>query len=184
MAHFGRGGIFKILMDVLATLLAPLAMPMLLGLFLRRVPIAAPYVSIAVGFCVSFSIFFAPMVSDATPWPFQYQVGAIIAVSAIAFLLVRALRQPDTAMLEREAEFFSRRDRPVDFAAEIGMANDDRQLRIVGLFGATIGLAILLLLIPASSAGHAGEIVAVSLSTFAISGLMLWAGRKHLPTYE
>jgi len=181
MAHFGRGGIFKILIDVLATLLAPIAMPMLLGLFLRRVPIAAPYVSIAVGFCVSFSIFFAPMVSNANPWPFQYQVGAIIAVSAIAFLLVCALRQPDAAMLEREKEFFSRRDRPVDFVTEIGVANDDRQLRLVGVFGISIGIAILLLLIPASSAGHTGEIFAVSLSTLAISGLMIWSGFKLRP---
>ncbi|MFA5265128.1 MAG: hypothetical protein WC378_15000 [Opitutaceae bacterium] len=178
MAHFGRGGIFKILMDVLATLLAPLAMPMFLGLFLRRVPIAAPYISIAVGFFISFAIFFAPMVSDVSPWSFQCQVGTIIAVSTIVFMLVRALVKPDTAMLERETEFFSRRDRPVDFAAEIGVANDDRQLRIVGVFGICIGLAILLLLIPASSAGHAGEILAVSLSTLVISILMIWSGFK------
>jgi hypothetical protein len=87
-------------------------------------------------------------------------------------------------MLERETVFFSRRDRPVDFAAEIGEGNDGRQLRIVGLFGAAIGVAILLLLIPASSAGHAAEITAVALSTLAVSGLMIWSGRKLLPKNE
>ena len=183
MAQFGRGGIFKILMDVMATVGAPLAMPMLLGLFLRRVPVAAPFVAIAAGFCVSLSIYLAPLVSDVKPWSFQYQMGAVVVVSVISFLLVRALHRPDAAMLERETVFFARRDRPVDFAAEIGEGNDGRQLRIVGLFGAAIGAAILLLLIPASSAGHAMEIAAVALSTLAVSGLMIWAGRRLLPKH-
>ncbi len=178
MARYGRGGIFKILMDVMATIGAPLAMPMLLGLFLRRVPLVAPYASIAAGFGVSLSIYLAPLVSTARPWAFQYQVAAVVAVSVITFLLVRAWRRPDAAMLEREAEFFARRDRPVDFAVEIGESNDGRQLRIVGVFGVTIGLAILLLLLPASSLGHAREICAVALATLGISGLMIWAGRK------
>ena len=184
MARFGRGGIFKILMDVMATIGAPLAMPMLLGLFLHRVPVVAPYASIAAGFCVSLSIYLAPLVSDVKPWAFQAQVAAVIAVSTITFMLVRALRRPDAVMLERETEFFARRDRPVDFAAEIGAGNDGRQLRIVGVFGTTIGLAILLLLIPASSAGHAREIWAVALSTLGISSLMIWAGRKLQSTTE
>ena len=184
MARFGRGGIFKILMDIMATIGAPLATPMMLGLFLRRVPVAAPYASIVAGFCVSLSIYLAPLVSAAKPWGFPAQMGAVVAVSAITFLLVRALRRPDAAMEEREAEFFSRRNRPVDFVAEIGVANDGSQLRIVGVFGATIGLAILLLLIPASSAGHAAEIIAVALSTLTIAGLMIWSGRKLLPKKE
>ena len=184
MARFGRGGIFKILMDVMATVGAPLALPMLLGLFLRRVPVAAPFVAIAAGFGVSLSIYLAPLVSNVKPWSFQSQMGAVVVVSVISFLLVRALRRPDPVMLERETVFFSRRDRPVDFAAEIGEGNDGRQLRVVGLFGAAIGAAILLLLIPASSAGHGAEVTAVALSTLTVSGLMIWAGRQRLPKNE
>ena len=178
MARFGRGGIFKILMDVMATLGAPVALPMMLGLFLRRVPVEAPYAAIGAGFCVSLSIYLAPLVSDAKAWAFPAQMGAVAAVSLSTFLLVRAFRRPDAAMEAREKEFFARRDRPVDFTAEIGEGNDGRQLRIIGVFGAAIGLAILLLLIPASSAGHAGEISAVAFSTFAIGVLMLWSGRR------
>jgi hypothetical protein len=181
MARFGRGGIFKILMDIMATIGAPLATPMMLGLFLRRVPLAAPYASIVAGFGVSLSIYLAPLVSAVKPWGFPSQMGAVVAVSAITFLLVRALRRPDAATEEREAEFFSRRNRPVDFVAEIGAANDGSQLRIVGVFGAAIGTAILLLLIPASSAGHAAEIIAVALSTLTIGGLMIRAGRRPRP---
>jgi Na+/proline symporter len=177
MARYGRGGVFNILMDVMATIAAPIAVPMVLGLFLRRVPPAAPFVSIGAGLCVSIPIYLAPLVLGTTPWPFQSQVGTVVAVSLGSFLAVRAFFRPDEAALAREREFFSRRNRPVDFAAEIGPANDGRQLRIVGAFGTALGLAILLLLLPASSAGHAGKICAVATSTFSIGGLMIWVGR-------
>ena len=176
MARFGRGGIFNILIDVMATLAAPLAVPLVLGLFMRGVPAAAPFASIAAGFSVSLSIYLAPLFLGSMPWVFQNQVGAVVAVSLCSFLLVRALVTPDEATLAREREYFSRRDRPVDFTAETGEGNDGRQLRIVGSFGAVLGLAILLLLFPASSAGHAGNICEVAFSTFAIGALMLWLG--------
>jgi len=178
MARFGRGGVFSILIDVMATIAAPISVPLVLGLVLRRVPVAAPFASIGTGFAVSLSIFLAPRLFGAHPWLFQSQVGAVIGVSLVTFLVVRALCPPDDTALAREQEFFSRRDRPVDFAAEIGEGNDHRQLRIIGAFGAALGLAVLLLLIPASSAGHAGQILAVALSTFALGSLMLWLGRN------
>lgn len=178
MANFGRTGIFNILIDVMATIAAPISVPLVLGLFLRRVPLAAPFISIGAGFCVSLSIYLAPLLLGTKPWAFQHQVGAVITVSLVTFLVVRALRSPDEATLAMEQTFFSRRDRPVDFAAEIGEANDNHQLRIVGAFGAALGLAVLLLLIPASSEGHAGKICAVALSTMALGGLMIWLGRK------
>ncbi|HVU22741.1 MAG TPA: hypothetical protein VHE13_01370 [Opitutus sp.] len=178
MASLGRGGIFKILMDVMATIGAPLTTPLMLGLFVRRVPSAAPYVSIVAGFLVSFSIYLAPLVSGAQPWAFHQQVGAVVAVSAASFLLVCRLRRPDAAALEREREFFTRRNRPVDFAAEIGAPNDGRQLRIVGAFGMTIGTGVLLLLLPASSRGHAGAIIAIAGATFGLGAAMAWVGRR------
>lgn len=178
MARYGRGGIFNILIDVMATLAAPLSVPLVLGLFVRRVPTAAPLLSIIVGFAVSLTIYLAPLVTAAKPWLFQSQVGTVVAVSAATFLLVRALVAPDGDALAPEKEFFSRRDRPVDFAAEIGVGNDGRQLRIVGAFGIFLGLAVLLLLIPASSAGHAGIICAVAGFTASIGGLLAWLGAR------
>jgi SSS family solute:Na+ symporter len=178
MARYGRGGVFNILMSVLATVAPPIAVPMVLGLFLRRVPPAAPFAAIGVGFSFSLAIYLAPLLVDTPSWTFQSQVGSVMAVSLVTFLLVRALCPPDGEALAREQEFFSRRDRPVDFAAEIGEGNDGRQLRIIGTFGTALGLAILLLLIPASSAGHAGKICVVAISTFAIGGLMIWLGQR------
>jgi Na+/proline symporter len=178
MARFGRGGIFNILIDVMATVAAPLSVPLVLGLFLRRVPSAAPFVSLGAGLCVSLAIYLAPLLLGTTPWVFQSQVGTVMAVSLASFLAVRALAKPSDEALAREREFFSRRDRPVDFAAEIGEGNDGRQLRVVGAFGTVLGLAIFLLLIPASSAGHAGKICTVALFTFCIGAMMAWLGAR------
>lgn len=179
MAHFGRGGIFKILMDVMATIGAPLTVPLMLGLFVKRVPSLTPYLSIVAGFAVSLSVYLAPILFGAQPWVFHQQVGAVMTVSAATFFLSRAWLRWDSAAEVREREFFQRRDRPVNFAAEIGAPSDGRQLRIVGLFGLTIGLGVLLLLIPTSSAGHAGKIIAVALSTLSIGSVLLWRSRKN-----
>lgn len=178
MARLGQGGVFKILVDVMGTIVPPLAVPMVLSLFLRRVPPAVPFAAIGVGLVVSLSIFLLPGLLHAAPWTFQAQVSVVGAVTALTFLAVRGRRPSDAATQAREHEFFSRRNRPVDFAAEIGRGNDGRQLRIVGAFGLVLGTAILLLLLPASSAGHAGKICAVALATLAIAGLMVWAGRR------
>jgi hypothetical protein len=131
-----------------------------------------------VGSGVSLSIFLAPLLSSARPWAFQSQVGAVAAVTLATFFLVRASCRADAATLAREQEFFSRRNRPVDFAAEIGSENDSSQLRIVGAFGLALGLAVFLLLLPASSAGHSGKICIVAFSTVAVGGLMFLAGRR------
>ena len=176
MARYGRGGIFNILLDAMATLGAPLSVPLVLGMFVRRVPSAATFASIAAGFCVSFSIYLAPIVGWARPWVFQSQVGAVVTAGAGTFFLVRAFVKMDGEAARREAEFFGRRDTPVDFAKEIGAGNDTRQLRVVGTFGLVLGLAVLLLLLPASSAGHGWMICAVSCFTSAIGGLLLWMG--------
>jgi len=176
MARYSQGGIFKLLVDVLGTILPPMTVPMVLGLFVRRVPAGAPFISMGAGLAVSLAIFVAPRLTGLEPWTFQAQVGMVVAVTAAVYLLVRALRRPDGAALEREREFFDRRDRPVDFAREVGEGNDARQLKIVGAFGAVLGLGILLLLLPASSAGHAGKIGTVAAITLGISGLMVWLG--------
>jgi uncharacterized sodium:solute symporter family permease YidK len=178
MANYGRGGIFKILMDVMATIGAPLATPLMLGLFVRRVPSITPYISIVAGFVVSLSIYLAPIVAGATPWVFHQQVGAVVTVSAATYFVGRMLLRMDTAAVEREKEFFGRRDRPVDFAAEIGASTDERQLRIIGWFGMAIGSSVLFLLIPASSAGHAGKIITVALVTFSIGSFLLWRSTR------
>lgn len=178
MAAFGQGGIFKILLDIMATIVPPVAVPMVLALFVRAVTPTVPFVSIGIGLAASLAIYLAPVLTGATPWPFHAQVGTVGAITFISFFATRAVSKPDPATLAREQEFFGRRNRPVDFAAEIGAANDGRQLTIVGSFGVILGTAILLLLLPKSSQGHVGKIVCVAGITFVIGALMRWSGRR------
>ena len=84
----------------------------------------------------------------------------------------------DAAAGEREREFFDRRDRPVDFSREIGVANDGSQFRIIGWFGVIMGASTLLLLLPESSTGHAGKIIAIALSTLGIGWVLLWRAAR------
>ena len=108
---------------------------------------------------------------------------SLYAAGTLAFFGARlAYRRDDADIATREAEFFSRRDRPVDFAVEIGRGNDGRQMRIIGLFGLIMGAAILLLLLPASSAGHSGKILVIAGSTAGIGGLLLLLGRANRTT--
>lgn len=178
MAAHGRGGIFKILLDILATIVPPVALPMLLGLFVRRVSPIVPFISIGFGLGASLSIFLLPVAFGANPWSFQAQVGTVMSVATFCFFAARRIFPPDDATLAREKEFFGRRDRPVDFAAEIGEASDGRQLAIIGVFGLVLGLAMLLLLIPESSRGHEGKIGAVAAVVIGVAALMLWHSRR------
>ena len=177
MAKLGKKGVFDVLMSVMGTIAAPISVPMVLGLFIRRVPPAAVFRHWRRfrSFVFDLSGFTA---LGTTPWLFQSQVGVVMAVCLAVFLVVRALQPPDEVALAREQEFFSRRNRPVNFAAEIGVGNDGRQLLIVGAFGAVLGLGVLLLLLPTSSAGHTGKILAVAASTIALGSLMIYLGRR------
>jgi hypothetical protein len=178
MATFGSGGAFRTLLDVLALVLTPIAVPMCLGLFLRRLPDWAPPTAIAAGFFVSASIRFGIPAFGIEPWFYHQQLLSVIATSVAILLASRFFfgREPREST-EREQRFFELIKRPVDFATEIGGDSTSRQLRIVGTFGLCIGAGILLLLLPASSAGHAGKIMAVAGGTLAISLAMFLRGR-------
>ena len=180
LAAFGSGGAFKTLLDFLALVLTPIAVPMCLGLFLRRLPSWAAPTAIACGFGVSAAIRFGLPALGFTPWFYHEQIFAVVGTSTAVLLLSRFFfgwEAPEVA--ERETRFFELMKRPVDFASEIGADSTLRQLRIVGTFGLCIGCGILLLLFPASSAGHAGKILAVASGTLSISlAMFLRGGRK------
>ena len=67
---------------------------------------------------------------------------------------------------------------PVDFEAEIGEANDDKQLTIIGRFGAAIaGFVALMLIIPNPIEGRL-TILALALIIGAVSAVMIRSGSK------
>ena len=65
------------------------------------------------------------------------------------------------------AEFYARMDRPVDFAREVGVGNDFRQFKMVGLFVMIAGgLLSLLLLVP--NPGH-GRVTILCIVLFVLT---------------
>jgi Na+/proline symporter len=179
MASLGGGSVFSLLLDIIAVVLLPVIVPLTWGLFVRRVPQWGAAVSILTGLVLSVAIKFAPAWLGSAPWLYDEQVFAVFGAGTLAFFLARlAWRKDDAKMTAIEQEFFSRRDRPVDFAHEVGGANDQRQMKVVGIFGLVVGASLLLLLIPASSAGHAGKIVATAAGTSVIGALLFQAWRR------
>ncbi len=179
MARFGSGGVFKLLLDILAGVLTPIVVPLMWGLLVRRVPRWGAAFAIVAGVAVSALIAIWPKATGAQPWSYQGQVFAIAATGTVAFFLSRlAWQGKDREMLAIEDEFFARRHRSVDFVREVGGASDGTQMKIVGIFGLVLGGLILWLLLPISSAGHAGKIVAVAASTGFIGALLFLASRR------
>lgn len=68
--------------------------------------------------------------------------------------------------------------RSVFFLLSSRVGNDGRQLLIVGIFGAVLGLGALLLLLPGSSVGRATKILAVAASTITLGCLVIYLGRN------
>jgi len=180
MAALGSGGVFSLMIKLMAQVTAPIGIPLMWGMFIRRVPTWATPLAIIVGFVVSSGIEYAPAVLGMAPWVYWQQILALFAASSLVFLggcVVYRRGRPDPAVEAREAEFFARWRRPVDFAAEIGAGNDGRQMRVIGRFGLAMAAAILLLLLPASSAGHAGKILLIAGGTAAVGFALTLGGR-------
>ena len=178
LVRFGSGSVFKLLLDLIALVMAPVAVPLFWGLFVGRTPQWAAPGSIILGVVTSSAIAFGPALLGTSPWYFQEQIFSVIGISTLFFFGSRLFYRGDAEAAAREVEFFSRRDRPIDFTAEVGAGNDTAQLRIVGVFGLVLGGAILLLLIPTSSAGHSGKIVTLAASMAGIGALLFFYSRK------
>ena len=183
MARRGTTGVFELFINIFAIVSVPLAVPMMWGLWVRRVPNCAAPISVIVGVAVSSSIAYGPKLLGTAPWLYQEQIMALLVAGTLAFFGARFLyRHEDPGMVAREQEFFSNRDRPVDFAAEIGTGNDSRQMRIIGVFALFMGAAILLLLIPSSSVGHWGKIASIAGTVGAIGAFLLYCSRTGQPS--
>jgi SSS family solute:Na+ symporter len=163
LSRSGSGGVFALLLDILAIVLAPVALPMALALWVRRVPRQTPFIAIVAGLVGALAAAFLPAKLGAEPWLYHHRIFAVAATGLIAFFGSRRLLGPlDAVTAAREAQFFALRDRPINFAQEVGAGNDSTQMRIMGCFAGALALAFLALLLPASSAGHTGKFLTLS----------------------
>lgn len=176
----GAGGVFSLVLDIIAILLAPVALPMALGLWVRRVPWWTPAATIICGLATALAVAFLPQLLGTEAWLYHERVFAVAGVGIAVFFATRrwgGALDPET--IERELQFFSLRDRPIDFAHEVGTGNDARQMRIMGLFAWALTAAFLLLTLPRSSQGHGEKFVALAVTSAVIGITLQWRARRH-----
>jgi SSS family solute:Na+ symporter len=161
----GRG-VFEAMLNVGAMLALPMAIPLCLSLFFRRVPAWAAMATVLITLvpsAVSFGAgkgWWAHLLGDertaqlsttaaswlAAGWPYHRTVLLNLALGSAAFFATMPFwRTAPTAYRKQVDEFFTRMHTPIDFEREVGQANDDRQLRVIGSFATIMGGFIALL---------------------------------------
>lgn len=179
----GSGGVFGLVLDIVAILLAPVAVPLCLGLFIRGVQRWTPFLSIIAGLVAALAAAFLPSLLGSEPWLYHTRIFTVAATGALAFFLGRAMGgPPDAATVAQEAAFFALRDRPIDFAQEVGTDNDALQLRIMGVFACLLAAAFLILLLPATSTGHAAKFITLAILSSVVGVSMLLRSRSRPAT--
>lgn len=159
-----RGGVFETMLNIGAMLTLPMAVPLALGLLIRRAPAWSAFFAVGAAFIPSAVQLLASKgqipnwVLDAAPasahrylesgWPYHLTIFMNIGVGTLAFLATTPFwKRASEDYKERVEQFFQRMHTPVDFEKEVGEANDDQQLRVIGGFAAALGSGILLLLL-------------------------------------
>jgi hypothetical protein len=151
----------------------------------RRVPYWTPVFAIGCGLAAALAAAFLPKLLGAEELLYHERIFAVVGVGLLAYFGSRRwARELDPVTLEREQHFFELRDRPIDFASEVGSGNDTRQMRVMGFFAWALTIAFLMLLIPASSAGHHLEFIALALTCAAVGVTLLWRSRRSPPGVE
>lgn len=188
MARLKGTGIFKLMLDVGAVIGIPMSVPLVMGLIIRRSPSWAALVSIG---CAAFSSLAGFAAGSSwlagiplldSPWKWHTRVAVTFAFGITAYLATLPFwKTSSTAYLNQVEEFFRRMGTPVNFALEVGEANDSRQLRVIGNFCMVIGGMISLLLLLPNPWGLNGRLGIALVSGFGIGiGLLMnYLSRRH-----
>lgn len=169
----GRG-VFEFVVALGPLFLVPMAIPLLMCLFVRRVPSWAALASMAATLVPSTMAFVAE-----TPWTLGEKTLWSLLTGTGVFLLSALFWGRTTAHYREQVDgFFEIMHRPVDFATEVGHANDATQLKIMGRFAVVVGCFVLLLLFAPNAA--AGRLAILGLAAFLIGvgSFMLFAARR------
>ncbi|MCA9274289.1 MAG: hypothetical protein KDA31_14735 [Phycisphaerales bacterium] len=193
----GGKGVFEMMLDIGAMLSLPMAVPLALGLFIRRVPTWSAAISVTAGVIPSAIAYFAAkdafsdqLVSSLPGflaplfdggWPYHLKVFINLGVGVAAFLLTMPFwPKVSDSTRQRTDEFFETMHKPVDFAAEVGEANDSKQLTVIGAFTAAVGGGIaLLILIPSHTWGDRLSVLFVSVVVLLTGVGLIWAGKRN-----
>ena len=166
--------LFDMMLQIVSMLMAPQTIPLLLFLVVRKTAWWAAISAIAAGFLPSIINYAFDL-----NWSYQVLTFVIVGASLLGYLVaVPFYSTSSEAYRQRIAAFYKQMHTPVDFAQEVGAANDTRQMRLLGAFGTVLGILLsLLLLLPNDAAGR-GCIVGVVAFILVISVSLLLAGRR------
>ena len=170
----GKTGLFDNMLTFGSLLGTPTLIPMFLVLFIKKAPVWSANFSILCAFIVSF-------LAWRGGWAYEYSVFSISLTGAGAFFLTMPFwRYAKKNYKEKVEAFYQKMHTRVDFEKEVGQANDESQLNIVGYVAVSIGVFIgFLALLPNPIEGRL-QILFIALSVIAFGGLMvITAYRKN-----
>lgn len=174
-------GIFNIMLAIGSFLSMPMAIPMFLGLFFKRVPSWSAMVSVIVGFVASLFIAWQKNALGVEWWNFQTTIMATAGVTATVFLLSSVYwSKSSDSYREKVDRFFEKMHTPVDFEKEIGGANDNRQLILLGSLILLIGVFVLPLMFFAESTHKMAGTLFMGCFLLVAGTLMLFAGLRSV----
>lgn len=189
--------LFQLMQRVSILIGIPIIVPLFLGIIVKRTPPWSAWSTVVVGFLSSLFIsnhltetwaveFFHighPLSPSAREyWRQSIELFGNVGVCTTWFFATKlfwSFTAPATR--ERIADFFTRLDRPVDFAREEGehAANDARQSSVVGwLCVAYGGFVALLAVIPNPGLGRIA-FIGCGLLVAGIGGVLLWSARSE-----
>jgi Na+/proline symporter len=188
-------GLFDLMLQFGALVAVPYTIPLIWGLLIKRAPSWAGWTTVLVGFACSLlskTVFTpswaermlgwsgAPLnLREQSDWALVSSIFLTASVCSAWFLAACLFwRQRGAAEVERVKAFFEQVETPVDFAREIGEANDSQQYRLMGvlclIYGAfTTGMV----LIPNPLAGRVA-ILACGASVLGVGLALSWQARR------
>jgi hypothetical protein len=175
-------GIFEIMLDIGALLMTPIQIPLMWGLFIKRTPWWAALISIAFAFTVSVLAFMnVPLETfgfpEGTTWTFQMKFFGVLAAGSLGFLMSVPFAPPVGSPHRQQVEaFIQNMKTPIDFEAEVGQGNDQRQLKVIGIFGAAIAAFIAAMLLIPNPLGGRVAIASLAFIIGAVSTVMIRRG--------
>jgi Na+/proline symporter len=166
------GALFDSMLLFGSLLGTPMVVPLFLVLFIRRTPPWSAVVSVCAGLGASLFAYLTKLGYAPT----VYLITAAGATGYLATLPFWSRTRPEYQ--RRVTEFYTRMHTPVDFKAEVGVANDSTQLRLIGRLACLIGAFLFLLLaVPNPPSGRL-QIAVVSSCVLAFGCAMVLAARR------
>ncbi|MDP0501828.1 MAG: hypothetical protein Q7P63_17170 [Verrucomicrobiota bacterium JB022] len=173
-------GIFEVAFRIGAVIGGPLTVPLVLGIFVRRVPRWSVFVAVGCATLPSLVELYRTTALGLPAFSWPTITFLVYGLGALGFLATRPFaRRMTPAYREQVDEFYTRMHRPIDFAREVGEANDDFQLRILGRFALAVGGFVTLLVFLPNPLSARFMIVGIAAFVAAVGGFMMWRASKR-----